>query len=181
MTTAAIGTSWRIGLLALLLAGCATTPDSRGPCWGKDPAAEAAATQGISPANPHNPYTGKDAYTNVVVDAGTVLYSLTPGAAPGFAVLEQTLRDAGGSRERYYGLVQVTSDPGKDAGGMPRTLRDKVRAFQVLAPLCAASGTASANPQFGSGGATQYYVPASDADKLRPAAIAPLSHWTPAR
>ena len=180
MTTAAIRTSWRIGLLALLLAGCATT-DSRGPCRGTDPAAEAATTQGVSPANPRNPYTGKDAYTNVVVDAGTVLYSLTPGAPPGFAVLEQTLRDAGGSRDRYYSLVQVTNDPGKDADGMPRSLRDKVRAFRVAAPLCAATGVARENPQFGSGGAIQYYVSPSDADKLHPAAIAPLSHWAPAR
>lgn len=58
---------------------------------------------------------------------------------------------------------------------MPRTLRDKVRAFQIVAPLCAASGSASANPQFGSGGAIQYYVSPADVDKLRPAAIAPLS------
>lgn len=192
MTTKTIRSAWRAGVLATLLAACATPPvappapvaataQACGPCCGKDPAAEAAATQGVSPANPTNPYIGKDAYTNVIVAQGTVLYSLTPGAPPGFAVLEQTLRDAGGSGERYYALVQVTTDPGRDANGMPRTLRDKVRAFQVVAPLCAASGSASANPHFGSGGATQYYVSPADVDKLRPAAIAPLLQWGPAQ
>jgi hypothetical protein len=189
MTITTIRGAWRAGLLSLLLVACAAPPmappvaataQACGPCCNKDPAAEAAATQGVSPANPGNPYTGKDAYTNVIVAQGTVLYSLTPGAPPGFAVLEQTLRDAGGTRARYYALVQVTTDPGRDANGMPRTLRDKVRAFQVVAPLCAASGSAGANPQFGSGGATQYYVSPSDVDKLRPAAIAPLSQWGPA-
>lgn len=174
-------------MLALLLAACGTPASAPsgdrvaacGPCCDRDPAAEAAATQGVSPANPANPYVGKDSYANVVVEQGTVLFSLTPGAPPGFAVLEQTLRDAGGSRDRYYALVQVTRDPGKDPDGRPRSLRDQVRAFEVAERLCAARGTASANPQFGSGGGTQYYVSPSDRPKLRPAAIAPISRWTP--
>jgi hypothetical protein len=189
------GKSWRLALLALLLAACSSPPiappavrpppvaaathEDCGPCCGKDPAAQAGATQGISPANPRNPEVGKDSYANVVVREGTVFYSLTPGAPPGFAVLESTLRDAAGSWAAYYDLVQVTTDPGKDANGAPRSLRDKVRAFQVLAPLCAASGPARANPQFGKGGAIQYYLSPADADKLRPAGIAPISHWAP--
>jgi hypothetical protein len=93
-----------------------------GPCCGKDPAAQASATQGISPANPGNPYIGKEAYANVAIDEGTVFYSLTPGATPGFAVLESTLRDAGGSWGKYDDPVQVTIDPGKDPEGRPRKL-----------------------------------------------------------
>lgn len=165
--------------IAAVLAACATTatvPAEPGgsalpasACHGKDPAAEAAGTQG------RPPYTGKDRYANVVLRAGTVLYSLTPGAAPGFAVTEQTLRDAGGSWQAYYGLVQVTADPGTDANGKPRKLRDMVRAFHVTEALCAASGTASANPQFGAGGGTQYYVSPADAHKLRPGDIKPIA------
>lgn len=189
-----IGHTWTPLLLALLLAACASPttapptdgpPAARapsplagcGPCCDRDPAAEAAATQGISAANPANPYVGKDSYANIVVEEGTVLYSLTPGAPPGFAVLEQTLHEAGGSRDRYYALVQVTRDPGKDPDGRPRSLREQVRAFEVVERLCAARGTASANPQFGSGGATQYYVSPSDRPKLRPAGIAPIARW----
>lgn len=181
-------------VLALLLAACSSQPierpvpepvpaglagDGCGPCCGKDPAAEARSTQGASPANPANPYTGKDSYANVVVDAGTVLYSLTPGAPPGFAVTEETLRAARGDWASYYALVQVTTDPGKDEHGQPRTLRDKVRAFHVVERLCAARGAARANPQFGSGGGIQYYVSPDDKSKLRPAEIVPISRWSP--
>lgn len=147
-----------------------------GPCCNRNPAAEASATQGVSPANPTNPYVGKDAYDNVIVLEGAVFYALTPGK-PGFAVGEQTLRDAGGSLERYYSLVQVTLDPGKDAAGAPRKLRDKVQAYRASEPFCAARGTAQANPQFGNGGGVQYYVSPSDSARLVPGKITPISHW----
>lgn len=182
-----IGASGSLALL-LLLAACATpggVPDVAvngtqcGPCCDRDPAAEAAATQGVSAANPANPYTGKDAYANVVVAAGTVLYALTPGEPPGFAVTERTLRDAQGDWRRYYALVQVTTDPGVDETGAPRRLREQVRAFRAPEALCAARGTARANPQFGPGGGTQYYVLRADAARLVPGAITPLSHWHP--
>lgn len=178
-----------IAMMAVLLAACsspATLPPAGlahgqadcGPCCNKDPAAEAAGTQGISAANPTNPYVGKDSYTNVAIGAGTLFYSLTPGAPPGFAVTEETLRATRGVTASYYALVQVTTDPGKDAEGRPRKLRENVRVFEVTAPLCAARGIASANAQFGSGGGTQYYVSRSDVDKLRPGAIVPITRWT---
>jgi hypothetical protein len=185
--TSTIATACRLALVSVLLAACsapvpshdslavAKSPGDSGPCYGKNPAAEASATQGISVANPTNPYVGKDTYTNVVVGEGTVLYSLTPaGAPPGFAVTEPTLVEAGGSLVKYYALVQVTTDPGKDAAGEPRKLRDKVRAFRVMENICAARGIAKANPQFGSGGGTQYYVSPSDAGKLNPGKIRPI-------
>lgn len=185
-----IAAAWKLASMAVLLAACGspvTVPPAPGvpargladcgPCCGKDPAAQASATQGISPANPANPYTGKDSYVNVIVGEGTVLYSLTPGMPPGFAVAGQTLREANGSREKYYDLVQVTSDPGKDAQGVARKLRDRVQAFQVIEPVCAARGIAHANPQFGRGGGTQYYVSPSDVAKLRPGQTMPISQW----
>lgn len=145
-----------------------------GPCCGKNPAAEARATQGISAANPANPYVGKDTYHNVVIREGTLFYSLTPGASPGFAVAYPTLERAGGSLVQYYELAQVTTDPGKDAAGLPRTLRDKLRVFRVMENICAARGKALANPQFGKGGGTQYYLSPSDAAKLKPERIRPI-------
>ena len=181
-----IATACRLAFVSVLLAACsapAVSPDSPvraasivdcGPCCGKDPATEASATQGRSEANPANPYTGKDTYTNVIVNEGTVLYSLTPGAPPGFAVDEPTLAEARGSLVKYYDLVQVTTDPGKDPAGEPRKLRDKVRAFRVAEQICAARGIARANPQFGSGGGTQYYLSPADAGKLSPGKIRPI-------
>jgi hypothetical protein len=185
MMTANIGGSLRLALVAVLLAACSspsTVPPPEladcGPCCDKNPAAEAAATQGISAANPTNRYVGKDSYANVAVTEGIVFYSLTPGAPPGFAVTEDTLRASRGVLANYYALVQVTTDPGEDADGVPRKLRKNVRAFHVTAPLCVARGTANANRQFGSGGGTQYYVSPSDVNKLRPGAIAPISQWS---
>ena len=189
--TTTLGTALRLAAIAALLAACGTAPTgpaadrapamahgATDPCFGRDPATEARDTQGISAANPHNPYTGKDDFANVVVKEGTVFYSLTPGATPRFAVTEQTLRDTGGNRDKYYALVQVTTDPGKDADGKPRTLREKVRAFHVIEPLCAAHGIARANPQFGSGGGAQYYISPTDAAKLRPGENLPISRWS---
>lgn len=193
MLTSTLGTASRLAALAALLAACGTAPTGPAtvpsadpvataqggpdPCLGRDPAQEARDTQGVSAAYPTNPYTGKDTYANVVVKEGTVLYSLTPGAPPRFAVTEQTLRDAGGSWEKYYALVQVTTDPGKDADGKPRKLRESVRAFHVAEALCAAHGIAMANPQFGSGGGAQYYISPADGAKLRPGENVPISRW----
>lgn len=145
-----------------------------GPCCGKNPAAQARATQGVSAANPANPYVGKDRYDNVVVWQGTLFYSLTPGSSPGFAVTYPTLEKAGGSLAAYYALVQVTTDPGKDAAGLPRSLRDRVRAFRVTENICAARGKALANPQFGRGGGIQYYLSPDDAGRLIPERIRPI-------
>ncbi len=188
-----IFTSWASVLATVVLVAC-TTPTTApqpgssapvaavnlaqaagncGPCCGKNPAAEASGTQGSFP------YVGKDTYTNVIVNQGLVLYSLTPGAPPGFAVPEHTLREANGSWEKYYDLVQVTTDPGKDAAGAPRRLRVNVRAFHVSERICAAMGIARANPHFGSGGGTQYYVSPSDGDKLSPGDTSPISQWHP--
>ncbi|MET0981316.1 MAG: hypothetical protein ABWY02_04400 [Telluria sp.] len=182
--TAKIGTSLRLALVAVMLAACGSTTTvppaglaDCGPCCDKNPAAEAAGKQGISAANPNNPYIHKDTFANVAVNEGTVLYSLTPGIPPGFAVTEDTLREARGVVARYYALVQVTTDPGEEPTGVPRKLRENVRAFHVTAPICAARGIAQANAQFGSGGGTQYYVSPSDVDKLRPGAIMPISQW----
>ena len=109
-----------------------------------------------------------------MIREGTLFYSLTPGSSPGFAVSYPTLEKAGGSLMNYYELVQVTTDPGKDAAGLPRSLRDKLRVFRVTQNICAARGKALANPQFGRGGGTQYYLSPSDAAKISAGGIRPI-------
>ena len=156
--------------LLLALSACSTLPGTGGddPCLGKDPAREARADQG----NPT--YPGQDVFTNQPVQKGTVLYSLTPGAAPGFAVDNYTLTEIQGSVTAYYTLLQVTQNPGTDAAGKPRTLRTNVRTFEVNTALCAGFGKALANPQHGPGGGTQYFISPSDAGKLSPGVIRPI-------
>ena len=75
--------------------GLAKSMGGHGTCRGKDPAAAARATQGISETNPTNPYVGKDTYVNVVFKKGVIFYSLTPGRPPGFAVTQHTLAGRG--------------------------------------------------------------------------------------
>lgn len=145
------------------------------PCCGKDPSAEARSWQGVSPANPTNIYTGIDSYENVVLRKGTILYSLYPGGAPGYAVQNHTLRKAKGSVSDYYDLVQVSKDPGTDpVTGKPRTLRTEVRAYRVTEDICVARGTARANSQFGPGGGTQYFVSPTDRGRLTGGKIRPI-------
>jgi RHS repeat-associated protein len=135
------------------------------PCIGKNPAAEAMATQGTL-TNPSNPYSGVDVYINRTLKARTILYSLSPGAPPGFAVTNHTLLKANGDIVKYHDLTQVT--PGVDASGHPRQMRKLVQAFRVNEDICVAESVAKNNPQFGKGGATQYYVSPSDIGKLTP-------------
>lgn len=156
----------------------ASSSEGLDACRGRNPAMEAQATQGVSAANPANPYTGKDTYNNVVVKKGMIFYSLTPGAPPGFAVTWQTLTSAGGNLMNYYDLVQVTTDPGRDAAGLPRKLRNQVRLFRVTEDMCVARGIATANPQFGRGGGTQYYVSPADVAKLSPGESRPIEQAT---
>ena len=135
------------------------------PCLGKDPASEARATQGTA-TYPSNPYAFVDTYTNMVLKKGTILYSLSPGAPPGFGVTNHTLMKSAGDVKKYHELTQVTA--GKDSAGNPRSMRTEVQVYRVNKDICVAKGMAKANTQFGSGGATQYYVSPSDTSSLTP-------------
>ena len=130
-------------------------------CDGKNPAAEAWSTQGED--NP--PYIGHDTFKNVVLKKGTILYSLTPGGEPGFAVTNHTVIAAKGSPERYHELTQVIS-PNKP-------MRTQLQVFRLKKDLCVAKGKALAQDpkDFGSGGATQYYISPNDSASLKPGKI----------
>jgi hypothetical protein len=143
------------------------------PCCGKDPAKEAQSWQGTSAT-----YPGVDKYRNIVMKKGTTFYSLYSPLAgvrpPGFAVTGDTLRRAGGDVQKYYRLTQVSLDPGTDSSGRPRTLRTEVQEFTLTEDLCVAVGKARKNPQFGYGGATQYFISPSNVGKLVPGATRPI-------
>jgi RHS repeat-associated protein len=136
---------------------CSTHPTCD-PCSGANPTAEAMAQQGTA-LDPSNIYTGQDSYTNMVLKKGTILYSLSPGGAPGFAVTNHTVRKARGSAKEYHALTQVKSDNFADPAHKMRT---KIRIYRVNENICVAKGTALANPQFGKGGARQYYIQKTD-------------------
>jgi RHS repeat-associated protein len=136
---------------------CSTHPTCD-PCSGANPTAEAMAQQGTA-LDPSNIYTGQDSYTNMVIKKGTIFYSLSPGGAPGFAVTNHTVRKARGSAKEYHALTQVKSDNFADPAHKMRT---KIRIYRVNEDICVAKGTALANPQFGKGGARQYYIQKTD-------------------
>lgn len=141
------------------------------PCVGKNPSVEAMATQGTK-TDPSNPYYQVDFFEDKVLKAGTILYSLSPGGAPGFGVTNHTLIKSKGDVIKYHDLTQVT--PGFDIGGNPRQMRNKVQVYRVNEDICVAKGIAKKNSQFGLGGATQYYVSISDVNKLTPGKIRPI-------
>ena len=127
------------------------------PCCGKNPAAEAMAFQG------KGAYPGIDSYVNMAVKKGTVFYSLAPGRPPGFAVTNHVLIKSRDNPKKYHNLTQVQSEnlpPGYN-------MRDKVTAFVTTEDICVAKGIALNNPQFGEGGATQYYISPSDVGNLK--------------
>ena len=132
------------------------------PCKGKNPSKEAQNWQGSGD------YPGVDNYQNVVLKKGTVLFSLFPGSPPGYAVKSSTLLKLRNA-DAFHEALQVQ----KDSKYGP--MRTKVRAYVVTEDICAATGKASANTQFGKGGATQYFIPKDAQHALRASHIVSLS------
>jgi len=72
--------------------------------------------------------------------------------------MNHTVTKANGNSKLYHDLTQVQSQnlpPGKK-------MRTGLQVYRVTKDICVAKGIAKNNPQFGNGGATQYYVPASE-------------------
>lgn len=126
------------------------------PCIGKNPSASATKWQGKPP------YPGVDAYTNIVLKKGTILYSLYPyGPKPGNYYSDRmTLISANGSALAYNNLTQI-SHSGNTPGARP--MRDQVQAFKLSEDICAGTGKALANTLLGAGGGNQYFIDNSDA------------------
>ncbi|ATD59989.1 MAG: RHS repeat-associated core domain-containing protein [Janthinobacterium svalbardensis] len=130
------------------------------PCIGKNPSASATKWQGKPP------YPGVDAYTNIVLKKGTILYSLYPyGPKPGNYYSDRiTLISANGSALTYNNLTQI-SHSGNTPGARP--MRDQVQAFKLSEDICAGTGKALANTLLGAGGGNQYFIDDSDISKLK--------------
>lgn len=130
------------------------------PCEGRNPTATARSWQGS------DPYSGVDAYQNVVVKRGTVLYTLYPhGPAPGnYFVTGGGLLGSSTARE-YNDSVQVAHKGNWD-DPKARDIRTQLHAYVVTKDTCMAKGMAAANPHLGGGGATQYFVENQDKGNL---------------
>ena len=130
------------------------------PCIGKNPSTSATKWQGKPP------YPGVDAYTNIVLKKGTILYSLYPyGPKPGNYYSDRmTLISANGSALAYNNLTQI-SHSGNTPGARP--MRDQVQAFKLSEDICAGTGKALANTLLGAGGGNQYFIDDSDISKLK--------------
>lgn len=133
------------------------------PCTGANPTIEALAQQGTA-LDPTNIYTGQDSYTNMVLKKGTILYSLAPGWAPGFAVTNHTVIKAAGDAKKYHNLTQVQSEGFANPAHQMRT---ELMSYRVMKDICVAKGAALANPQFGVGGVNQYYIQKADGVNLK--------------
>jgi RHS repeat-associated protein len=139
------------------------------PCSGtKNPSRGAGRFQGSED------YPGHDFWQNAVLRKGTQVYTLAPyGSRPGgFFADAGTLAASGGSSVRYHDLTQVGHS---GVNPQMRPPRMQVQSFTVMDDICVGKSRALANPQFGSGGGTQFYIARADRIKLAPGPMIPLN------
>ncbi|XBS70623.1 VENN motif pre-toxin domain-containing protein [Acerihabitans sp. KWT182] len=113
------------------------------------PAQMAASWQG------NEPYPGVDFYENVTLPAGTLVVGAVPGQSPYYTTLA-VFQGTDGTAEGYYGVLQMR--PNVDNTSYP-PYRSGATIYQVGSDTNAASGTALANPVYGSGGGDQFFIP----------------------
>lgn len=134
------------------------------PCTGQDPAGEAAGWQGSKD------YPGVDNWKNVVLEKGTILFTLYPhgpagmASAPGnYFVRGYAVRSARGNARAFNDSVQVRHSGNATAA---RDMRKQLHIFVVEEDICVGKSKAKANKKYGDGGATQYYIRDMDKPKL---------------
>jgi hypothetical protein len=104
------------------------------------------------------PFAGVDDYADTMLDAGRQLEAGWPGLS-NYAVDGGTAASHGNDAGQVWEGVQV--GPGAADGAHPG-YRDSMVTLHVNSPTPAASGTTLANPQFGPGGETQYFLDIKD-------------------
>ncbi|MBD2768831.1 hypothetical protein IC235_13125 [Hymenobacter sp. BT664] len=109
------------------------------------PAAQAAGFQG------KGNYPGVDKWRNVTLKPGTVVHAGEPGGG-NFATTGRGLQKAAGSASKFSQGLQVGPHP-------VHGYRPGTAAYEIKSPTPAAMGTTLANPQHGSGGLPQLYIP----------------------
>jgi hypothetical protein len=83
---------------------------------------------------------------------------------PAYTVTHPTVRQYKGNALGYHAALQVKLNP-----QFPN--RTQARAYYVSEDIPVASGRAAANPQWGSGGGMQFYIPEESRGKLVPGKV----------
>ncbi|WP_207644568.1 T7SS effector LXG polymorphic toxin, partial [Clostridium nigeriense] len=121
--------------------------------------------KGVSKASPAEvaqswqgsfPYVGVDKYKNITLKKGKVIYVGDPYPT-GYATTKSALdRVDGDARKLFEGLqVKPYWEDGMDVA----EYRGKMMAYEITEPIDVAFGITKANPQFGSGGLPQMFLP----------------------
>ena len=102
---------------------------------------------------------------------GAILHTLAPHGTntPGYFVdTKQLYKEKGKGARSYNDSLQVLHTDNNEKN-YPNVwgMRTKVTTFIVTEDICVAKGIAKANPDFGKGGGTQYFVSAQDRLKLK--------------
>ena len=123
-------------------------------CWEScNPSEVASAWQGSYP------YTGVDAYTNITLHDGDIIYMGEPFPT-GYSTTSEVAQTIGNDAQKVFGGLQVK--PYYEKGMAYAEYRSKLTPYKVHGELNVADGVALNNPQFGQGGLTQRFDPNFD-------------------
>lgn len=95
-------------------------------------------------------YTGIDDWETTTLTKGTVVYAGVPGQSE-FYLSEDSFKAANGSKQDLWESAQVKAH---DTYGY----RGQVQAYELVDDIEVETSITRANPQFGEGGARQYYI-----------------------
>ena len=123
-------------------------------CWEScNPSEVASAWQGSYP------YTGVDAYTNITLHDGDIIYMGEPFPT-GYSITSEVAQTIGNDAQKVFGGLQVK--PYYEKGMAYAEYRSKLTPYKVHGELNVADGVALNNTQFGLGGLTQRFDPNFD-------------------
>ena len=123
-------------------------------CWEScNPSEVASAWQGSYP------YTGVDAYTNITLHDGDIIYMGEPFPT-GYSTTSEVAQTIGNDAQKVFGGLQVK--PYYEKGMAYAEYRSKLTPYKVHGELNVADGVALNNPQFGQGGLAQRFDPNFD-------------------
>ena len=123
-------------------------------CWEScNPSEVASAWQGSYP------YTGVDAYTNITLHDGDIIYMGEPFPT-GYSTTSEVAQTIGNDAQKVFGGLQVK--PYYEKGMAYAEYRSKLTPYKVHGELNVADGVALNNPQIGQGGLTQRFDPNFD-------------------
>ena len=141
-------------------------------CWEScNPSEVASAWQGSYP------YTGVDAYTNITLHDGDIIYMGEPFPT-GYSITSEVAQTIGNDAQKVFGGLQVK--PYYEKGMAYAEYRSKLTPYKVHGELNVVDGVALNNPQFGQGGLTQRFDPNFDfncANGVLEKYIYPRSQW----